>query len=315
MWGHANPDGTHPVERGRYFREEILCEGVPDPPPNIIIDPQVRRQDADRPRAAGDPPEGADLRRLPQADRRPGPVDGELRRHRPLPHRTRSSRAAPPSRIDATGTVPLPSDGTVLEFKNFVELVDKLADKKDVYTCFASQYLDYTSGRAPGELNDCETQAGHRRVRRSPATTSTQLVLASSGRPASSPAGTERGRQPCATSSSIDGRCCGAWATARCSAPASARTCTPRHDRADHAAGDVRLRQRVAPRFEPHDGHGRDVHADAAHGAARADEEPAHHRQADDAGARQRQLAQEHVVLDLRPGRAPPASTRSSPTT
>jgi hypothetical protein len=40
MWGHANPDGTHPVERGRYFREEILCEGVPDPLPNIIIDPQ-----------------------------------------------------------------------------------------------------------------------------------------------------------------------------------------------------------------------------------------------------------------------------------
>jgi hypothetical protein len=59
-------------------------------------------------------------------------------------------------RIDASGTVPLPSDGTVLEFANLIELIDKLKDKKDVYSCFASQYLDYTGGRRSDDLNACE---------------------------------------------------------------------------------------------------------------------------------------------------------------
>jgi hypothetical protein len=58
--------------------------------------------------------------------------------------------------IDASGSVPLPSDGSTLAFGNFVEMVDKLSEKKDVYSCFASQYIDYATGRKPGENPKCE---------------------------------------------------------------------------------------------------------------------------------------------------------------
>jgi hypothetical protein len=155
MWGHANPDGTHPVERGRYFREEILCEGVPDPLPNIIIDPKF----GDKTLSARErleihlkEPTCAACHKL---------IDGlglsmenydGIGRYR----QDEIVEGGAAKRIDASGTVPLPSDGTVLEFTNLLQLIDKLADKKDVYSCFASQYLDYTGGRRSDDLNTCE---------------------------------------------------------------------------------------------------------------------------------------------------------------
>ena len=45
-----------------------------------------------------------------------------------------------------------------LERTRLYRLVDQLAAKPDVYSCFASQYLDYTTGRGPTELNECEKQ-------------------------------------------------------------------------------------------------------------------------------------------------------------
>ena len=155
MWGHANPDGTHPVERGRYFREEILCEGVPDPLPNIIIDPKF----GDKTLTARErleihlkEPTCAACHKL---------IDGlglsmenydGIGRYRK--DEVVEGGVAKP--IDPTGSVPLPSDGTVIEFDNFLQLVDKLAEKKDPYTCFASQYLDYTGGRRSDGLHECE---------------------------------------------------------------------------------------------------------------------------------------------------------------
>jgi hypothetical protein len=159
MWGHANPDGTHPVERGRYFREEILCEGVPDPSPNLIIDPQFGDETLTaRERLAIHlkEPTCAVCHKL---------IDGlglAMENYDGI-GRFRTEEAVkgggPPKPIDAKGTVPLPSDpDTVLTFNNLIDLVDQLATKPDVYSCFASQYLDYATGRRPGELHDCEKQ-------------------------------------------------------------------------------------------------------------------------------------------------------------
>jgi hypothetical protein len=155
MWGHANPDGTHPVERGRFFREEILCEGVPDPPPALIIDP-----------AFGDYSLTA-RERLAIHEKEPACaachslIDGfglamenydGIGRYR----KDEVVKGGAIKPLDATGKVPLPSDGKVIEFNNFVDMVDKLSVKPDVYSCFASQYLDYATGRKPGENNKCE---------------------------------------------------------------------------------------------------------------------------------------------------------------
>jgi hypothetical protein len=156
-WGHANPDGTHPIERGRYFREEILCEGVPDPLPNIIIDPQFGNKSLTaRERLAiheKEPTCAACHKLIDGLGLAMEQYDGIGRFRK---DEIVEGGVAKP--IDPSGSVALPSDGTELKFKNFLELVDQLAQKKDVYSCFASQYLDYTSGRAykPDEPNGCE---------------------------------------------------------------------------------------------------------------------------------------------------------------
>jgi hypothetical protein len=157
MWGHANPDGTHVVERGRYFREEILCEGVPDPPPTVLIDPQFgnatltkREQLAIHEKE----PACAACHKL---------IDGfglAMENYDAIGRfRTEDAVMGGTKPIDPTGKIELlPSDKSTLEFKNFIDLVDQLSNKADVYTCFASQFLDYSTGRKPGELNDCERQ-------------------------------------------------------------------------------------------------------------------------------------------------------------
>jgi hypothetical protein len=157
MWGHANPDGTHPVERGRYFREEILCEGVPDPGPNVIIDPQFGDETLTaRERLAvhlKEPACAACHSLIDGLGLAMENYDGIGR------FRTEEAvKGGPPKPIDSKGTVPLPSDEgkTVLSFNNLIDLVDQLATKPDVYSCFASQYLDYATGRRPGEIDKCE---------------------------------------------------------------------------------------------------------------------------------------------------------------
>jgi len=55
--------------------------------------------------------------------------------------------------IDPSGVLPLPN-GSEVRFANFVDLIDQLAKGPDAYACFASQYLQYASGRL--KLDDCE---------------------------------------------------------------------------------------------------------------------------------------------------------------
>jgi hypothetical protein len=158
MWGHSNPDGTHPVERGRYFREEILCEGVPDPPATVLKDPQfgnpsltAREQLAIH---LKEPACAACHQLIDGLGLSMENFDGVGR------YRTEVTvEGGVKKPIDSTGSVPLPSDpAKVLKFNNFIELIDQLSAERDIYSCFASQYLDYSTGRKPGDINNCEKQ-------------------------------------------------------------------------------------------------------------------------------------------------------------
>jgi hypothetical protein len=154
LWGHANPDGTHPVERGRYFREEILCEGVPDPPPTVLIDPQFGNATLTK------------REQLAIHEKEPACaachvlIDGiglSMENYDGIGKWRKDEvvQGGAVKPIDSTGKLPLPS-GSELSFNNFIELIDQLANKKDIYSCFASQYLDYTTGHRPDEINNCE---------------------------------------------------------------------------------------------------------------------------------------------------------------
>ena len=59
--------------------------------------------------------------------------------------------------IDPTGSVPLPGGGT-LQFANFVDLMKEMVASPDLGTCYASQYVRYTTGRTSTEVSQCELQ-------------------------------------------------------------------------------------------------------------------------------------------------------------
>ena len=155
MWDHAKPDSTHVVERGRFFREEVLCEGVPDPPPTVIINP-----------AFGDATLTA-RERLKIHEAEPACaachtlIDGfglSMESYDGIGRFRKDEivKGGATKPLDTTGSVVLPSGGAPLAFSSFVDLIDKLKTKPDVYSCFASQYVDYATGRKPGENNACE---------------------------------------------------------------------------------------------------------------------------------------------------------------
>jgi hypothetical protein len=66
--------------------------------------------------------------------------------------------------IDPTGTLPIPGRPP-LQFGSFVDLVDQLSQLPEPYTCFASRYLAYATGRAGG--GSCERDRVERAFRAS----------------------------------------------------------------------------------------------------------------------------------------------------
>jgi hypothetical protein len=150
--GHAGADATKVVDRGAFVREEFLCAEVPAPPQNFrfedaaITDDMTAREKlvlhAKNPACAGCHTlfDGIGFA-LENYD-----AVGRWRD-------TEKGKA-----IDPSGVVPLPSGGE-LRFANFVDFIDQLAQKPDIYGCFASQYLSYATGRGVREIDSCEKSA------------------------------------------------------------------------------------------------------------------------------------------------------------
>jgi hypothetical protein len=59
-------------------------------------------------------------------------------------------------KIDSSGTLPLGSSN--LQFANFIDLIDQVAKRPEVYQCLASQYHAYATGRAPSSISTCESE-------------------------------------------------------------------------------------------------------------------------------------------------------------
>lgn len=151
MAAHADGDDTGVVSRGRYFREEILCDHVPPPDPkDAVFDPQKIRPDMtnrERLMAHTTTPVCHACHQL---------FDGlgfAMENYDPIGKWRDTDKG---KMIDPTGTIPLPSNGQELAFSNFIDLVDKLSATTDLYSCFSSQYLSYATGRAVTEISGCE---------------------------------------------------------------------------------------------------------------------------------------------------------------
>lgn len=154
LWGHSHGDETNLVGRGAYFRGQLLCERVPLPEGGVP--------------AGKFPPPGSTGRQKFTLHSEGGCKNchtlfdgiGFSLENYDATGQWRTTEYG--QTIDPTGALPLPSEGNVqpgLEFSNFVDLVDQLEDKPDVYDCFAQQFASYAAGRDIPELDECEKEA------------------------------------------------------------------------------------------------------------------------------------------------------------
>jgi hypothetical protein len=154
MWKHAADDSTHLVERGSYFRSEVLCDRVMPPPGGIPQDGRFAPPDAtgrEKFMIHSDPACAGCHKRFDS-------IGFAMETYDAIGRFRLTDQG---KMIDPSGAIPLPSEpaGPGLAFTNFVDFIDKLSNKPDVYSCFATQYLSYASGQSFQELDGCAKQS------------------------------------------------------------------------------------------------------------------------------------------------------------
>ncbi len=144
---HAHYDATSPVERGKIVIRNVLCQQLPDPPPNVNTTP-------------------------------PDPSGDATIRESLAVHQADASCAGCHERIDGIGLgfeqydaigayrrtergKPVDSSGEFLQgdvrgrFADSIELVHKLAASEDVKKCVATQWLRFALGRLESDADQC----------------------------------------------------------------------------------------------------------------------------------------------------------------
>ena len=148
----ADADVTRPVDRGAFVREEILCAEVPPPPDEFKFDEsKINDEMTAREKLAAHARSGFCSRCHALFDG----IGFALESYDAIGQYRTTDKG---KRLDTSGTLPLP-DEPPIQFANFVELVDKLAERRRPYDCFAGRYLAYASGRRLEDLALCERQA------------------------------------------------------------------------------------------------------------------------------------------------------------
>jgi hypothetical protein len=136
------------VSRGLFIRETLLCSPVPQPPP-VPIDNAIFGDDSMTAR------EKLELHRTePSCSACHAvfdPIGLSLENYDGI-GQYRTTEVGKP--IDPSGELPLPVTGKVLNFANFVSLVDQLVQEPVLYDCFAKQFLMYATGRTEEQLNE-----------------------------------------------------------------------------------------------------------------------------------------------------------------
>jgi len=144
---HAGPDQSSPVRRGKFIREQLLCQPVPPPPNNIVIKPPTYD------------PGSSTRERFVQHEKEPICVACHANMD-PLGFAFEGYDAIGgfrttdgPHPVDAHGTL----SGTDVDgdFKDGLELVGRLATSKDVAACVATQWFRYAHGRTEGDQDSC----------------------------------------------------------------------------------------------------------------------------------------------------------------
>jgi hypothetical protein len=141
-------DQSSPVQRGKFVRERLLCESLPEPPPDVdttppTVDPNATtRERFDQ--HSSDPTCAACHSLI-------DPIGFGLEHYDGI-GRWRAMDGGVP--VDASGEIVGMDDGT---FDGAIELSKKLAGSEQVRACFVDTWFTYAYGRAPVEDDGCTT--------------------------------------------------------------------------------------------------------------------------------------------------------------
>src|SRR5260370_21611304 len=148
---HADPDQTSPVRRGKFVREQLLCQPVAPPPNDVVImppkvDPTVSTRN-----------------RFTQHETEPrckachsvmDPIGFGFEHYDPIGQwRTIDG----PSAVDSTGT--LAGTDVNAPFDGAVSLMTKLSTSTEVADSVATQWLRFATGRTETDADACTLQS------------------------------------------------------------------------------------------------------------------------------------------------------------
>src|SRR5450432_1500991 len=149
---NAKPNQTSPGLRGKFVREQFLCQQLPPPPANlVIVAPEVKPGSTTRQRFAMHEMVAtcAACHKL---------MDGVglgFEQYDPLGRWRTTDQGLP---IDASGTI-IATDDIDGDFNGGVELATKLAGSAEVRGCLVRQWFRYANGRSEITADQCTLQS------------------------------------------------------------------------------------------------------------------------------------------------------------
>jgi hypothetical protein len=144
----GKPNQSSPVLRGKFVRARLLCEELPEPPPDVDTTPPTVDSDVttrERFDQHSADPACASCHQLID------PIGFGLEHYDGI-GRWRATDGGQP--VDASGEVVGMQNGT---FDGAIELSEMLAGSEQVRTCFVETWFTYAHGRAPVEDDACTT--------------------------------------------------------------------------------------------------------------------------------------------------------------
>jgi len=157
---HAKPDQTSPVHRGKFVRERLLCQVIPDPPPNIDVSPPPYDPTlSTRERFAQHRDDSACSGCHALMD----PIGFGFENYDAI-GRWRDTDGIHP--VDATGSFVSTHDLDG-DFEGVVEMSDQLAGSEEVRACMAEQWFRFALKRVTGTRDYCSFTAAYDQFRES----------------------------------------------------------------------------------------------------------------------------------------------------
>jgi hypothetical protein len=151
LTAHAHYNQTSPVQRGKVIIRNVLCQALPDPPPNVNATPPDPSPDATTRERLAEHQNDTSCRSCHRG------IDGiglGLENFDALGrYRTMESG----QEIDATGTIV----GTDQEgdFDGALELAERIASSSDAQRCMTTQWLRFALGRPDTRADTCTIDA------------------------------------------------------------------------------------------------------------------------------------------------------------